>query len=97
MVAVVERGGFLWFCNFFVGFVAFVFFFVSRKPAPWWSIAGSLMVVPGVFDDFVAYGQGRWLYGEVFVFLNRFGLLSFCLRAFLFWFHSTSLFGCLHL
>ena len=39
----------MWFCNFFVGFVAFVFFFLSRKPAPWWSIAGSLMVVPGVF------------------------------------------------
>ena len=49
MVAVVERGGFLWFCNFFVGFVAFVFFFVD-------------------FMFFVAYGQGRWLYGEVFAF-----------------------------
>ena len=61
MVAVVERGGFLWFCNFFVGFVAFVYFFLifeffdfflSRKPAPWWSIAGSQMVVPGVFIGF---------------------------------------------
>ena len=65
MVAVVERGGFLWFCNFFVGFVAFVFFLL-------------------IFMFFVAYGQGRWLYGEVFAFLYRFGLLSFCLRAFLF-------------
>ena len=66
MVAVVERGGF--FCGFviFCWFCGFCIFFLSRKPAPWWSIAGSLMVVPGVFDDFVAYGQGGWLYGEVF-------------------------------
>ena len=49
MVAVVERGGFLWFCNFFVGFVAFVFFLL-------------------ILCFFVAYGQGRWLYGEVFAF-----------------------------
>ena len=61
MVAVVERGGFLWFCNFFCWFCGFCIFFLifeffdfflSRKPAPWWSIAGSLMVVPGVFVDF---------------------------------------------
>ena len=62
MVAVVERGGFCGFVVFFfVGFVAFVYFFfifeffdffLSRKPAPWWSIAGSLMVVPGVFIGF---------------------------------------------
>ena len=57
------------------------------------TLTGSLMVVPGVFDGFVSYGQGRWLYGEVFEFLNGFGLLSFCLRVFLFWFHSTSLLG----
>ena len=24
------------------------------------------MVVPGLFDGFVAYGQGRWLYDGVF-------------------------------
>ena len=30
MVAVVERGGFLWFYDFFVGFVAFVFFLVPE-------------------------------------------------------------------
>ena len=27
VVAVVERGGFLWFYDFFVGFVAFIYFF----------------------------------------------------------------------
>ena len=78
MVAVVERGGFLWFYDFLL-VLWLLYFFWSRKPAPWWSITGSLMVVPGVFDGFVSYGQGRWLYGEVFEFLNGFGLLSFCL------------------
>ena len=39
MVAVVERGGFLWFYDFFVGFVAFIYFFWSRNPAPWWSLS----------------------------------------------------------
>ena len=28
MVAVVERGGFLWFYDFFFGFVAFMYFFL---------------------------------------------------------------------
>ena len=60
MVAVVERGGFcgfvifllvLWLLYIFLIF-EFFDFFLSRKPAPWWSIAGSQMVVPGVFIGF---------------------------------------------
>ena len=39
------------------------------------TLTGSLMVVPGVFDGFVTYGQGRWLYGEGFLFCMG---LAFC-------------------
>ena len=65
MVAVVERGGFLWFCNFFVGFVAFVFFLL---------ILCFLLHMAKVDGYMVRFSR----------FLYRFGLLSFCLRAFLF-------------
>ena len=43
---------FLWFCDFFVDFVAFLIFFVDFV----------------AFLIFFAYGQGRflWLYGVVF-------------------------------
>ena len=94
MVAVVERGGFLWFCNFFVGFVAFVYFFLIFEFFDFFFCPGSLLHggpllvhrwwYLGFLLVFVAYGQTRWLYGEVFAFLNMFGLLSFCLGAFLF-------------
>ena len=63
MVAVVERGGFLWFCNFLLVLWLLYFFFLSRKPAPWWSIAGSLMVVPGGFLHFVCFFLSlHWLF-----------------------------------
>ena len=61
-------------------FFEFLIFFLSRKPAPWWSIAGSLMVVPGFFFIFVAYGQSGWLYDEVFAFFCV--GLAFCLSVF---------------
>ena len=54
----------------------------------WWYV--------GYFVGFVTYGQGRWLYVVGFFFdLLGFGLLSFILRAFHLWFHSTSLLGAL--
>ena len=50
----------------------------------------------GILLVFVTYGQGRWLYVVGFFFdLLGFGLLSFILRAFHLWFHSTSLLGAL--
>ena len=58
------------------------------------TLTGSLMVVPWVFLmvlSHMAKADGYML--RVFFDLHRFGLLSFCPRAFHFWFHSTSLLG----
>ena len=58
------------------------------------TLTGSLMVVPWVFLmvlSHMAKADGYML--RVFFDLHGFGLLSFILRAFYFWFHSTSLLG----
>ena len=47
----------------------------------------------GFSDGFITYGQGGWLYVVGFFDLHGFGLLSFILRAFYFWFRFTSLLG----
>ena len=98
MVAVVERGGFLWFYEFLFGFVAFVYFFLGPESCSMVvTLTGSLMVVPWVFLmvlSHMAKADGYMLRG--FFDLHGFGLLSFILRAFHLWFRSTSLFGCSH-
>ena len=71
VVAVVERGGFLWFYDFFLLVLWLLYIFlVPESCSMVVTLTGSLMVVPGVFDGFIAYGQGRWLYGEGFFFLS---------------------------
>ena len=49
VVAVVERGGFLWFYEFLFDFVAFIFFLGPESCSMVITLTGSLMVVPWVF------------------------------------------------
>ena len=77
MVAVVERGGFLWFYEFLFDFVAFIYFFgpgilLHGGHSHWLTDGGTL----GFSDGFITYGQGGWLYVAGF-FLICMGL-AFC-------------------
>ena len=77
MVAVVERGGFLWFYEFLVGFCGFYIFFgpgilLHGGHSHWLTDGGTL----GFSDGFVTYGQGGWLYVAGFVLICM--GLAFC-------------------